>query len=433
MSSATGTILNDDATTLAIAATNAVQNEGNAGSTPFTFTVTRSGDVSAASTVNYAVTGTGANPADGADFTGGVLPSGVVSFAAGQASAVITINVAGDSVVEPNNDFTVTLSGASAGTITTATATGTILNDDTVLPPTAPTQTTSYTGTAGDDVIDLSASTLNNTVDLSQGGNDTFTGGSGNDTIAMGATFTAADRINGGAGNDTVQLAGNYATKFALASTSLTNVETLQFGSGFNYSFILNDGNIAAGGRLTIDATALGTINAATVNGAAELDGTLNFLGGSGNDSFTGGNGNDTFIGGVGADILSGRGGADTFIYRGAADSAFLTSGTAILTTAADTIVSFQPGIDVIDLSAFGFAGTTAASLVVNSTSGFSTTVTPGNTIFGSAGVALEYTSSGTARIFIDANHDGSLNAGDGMIQLFSVANNSIGASSFKF
>jgi hypothetical protein len=136
---ATGTILNDDTLPLpmlAIAATAASKAEGNSGSTPFTFTVTRTGDTSGVSTVGYAVTGSGASAADAADFTGGVLPTGTVTFAAGVTSQVITINVAGDTTVEPDEGFTVTLSNPVGATISTATATGTILNDDTLPPPT---------------------------------------------------------------------------------------------------------------------------------------------------------------------------------------------------------------------------------------------------------------------------------------------------------
>ena len=110
---ATGTILNDDAAalpTLAIAATDANKAEGNAGSTPFTFTVTRSGSTTGASSVQFAVTGSGANSANTIDFAGGVLPSGTVNFAAGETSQVITVNVNGDTAVEPSEGFTVTLS-----------------------------------------------------------------------------------------------------------------------------------------------------------------------------------------------------------------------------------------------------------------------------------------------------------------------------------
>jgi hypothetical protein len=59
-----------------------------------------------------------------------------VSFAAGETSKVITVDVQGDTTVELNENFTVTLSNATNGTtITTATATGTIENDDISVTP----------------------------------------------------------------------------------------------------------------------------------------------------------------------------------------------------------------------------------------------------------------------------------------------------------
>ena len=130
--SAIGTILNDDPTALAIKPLSASLAEGNSGSTPFTFTVTRSGVTTGASSAHWAVTGSGAAPANAADFTGGVLPSGTVSFAAGQTSKTITVNVAGDTTVEPNEQFAVKLSSPIGAVITTATATGRIMNDDTI-------------------------------------------------------------------------------------------------------------------------------------------------------------------------------------------------------------------------------------------------------------------------------------------------------------
>ncbi|WP_254053054.1 bluetail domain-containing putative surface protein [Microcystis sp. MC19] len=135
---ATGTIENDDVAvpTLAIAATSANQTEGNSGSKAFTFTVTRSVNTTGTNNVSWAVTGTGTNPANATDFVGGVLPSGTLSFAVGETSQVITVNVQGDTTVELNENFTVTLSNATNGaTITTATATGTIENDDISVTP----------------------------------------------------------------------------------------------------------------------------------------------------------------------------------------------------------------------------------------------------------------------------------------------------------
>ena len=121
--------------TLAIAATSANQTEGNSGSKAFTFTVTRAVNTTGSNNVNWAVTGSGSNPANATDFVGSVLPSGTVSFAAGETSKVITVNVQGDTTVEPDENFTVTLSNATNGaTITTATAIGTIQNDDAAVP-----------------------------------------------------------------------------------------------------------------------------------------------------------------------------------------------------------------------------------------------------------------------------------------------------------
>ena len=140
--------------TLSIAATNANQNEGNGGTTAFTFTVTRSGDSTAMISATWAVTGSGANPANAADFGGGVLPSGTVSFAAGDTTPkVITVNVAGDTVVEPDEGFTVTLSGASGATIASASAVGTILNDDVAVGPVVASVTDDFNGDGTSDIL----------------------------------------------------------------------------------------------------------------------------------------------------------------------------------------------------------------------------------------------------------------------------------------
>ncbi|EAR21903.1 Calx-beta domain-containing protein [Nitrococcus mobilis] len=123
---------------LALEAVNADQPEGNTGTTPFTFQVTRSGDLSAASTVAFAVTGTSADPAQADDFAGATLPSGVVNFAAGESEQIITVNVAGDTVVENDEGFTVSLSDPSDDTVIDAnnnTANGVIRNDDGEQPP----------------------------------------------------------------------------------------------------------------------------------------------------------------------------------------------------------------------------------------------------------------------------------------------------------
>ena len=127
------TIQNDDAkqtSSLAIAATAADKAEGDTGSTPFTFIVTRSGGSSGTATANWMVAGSGSNPASAGDFTGGVFPSGTISFSQGETSKVITVNVTGDSTTEADEGFSVTLSAPTGATITTAAAGAVIRNDD---------------------------------------------------------------------------------------------------------------------------------------------------------------------------------------------------------------------------------------------------------------------------------------------------------------
>jgi hypothetical protein len=127
---ASGTIRNDDAT-VSIAAESANLAEGNSGVTVFAFTLTLTGDSLVTHTVAYGVTGTGTNPAVAADFQGGALPSGVVTFAAGETSKTVLISVSGDAAVEPDETFIIGLSGPSAGlTVATGTALDIIRNDD---------------------------------------------------------------------------------------------------------------------------------------------------------------------------------------------------------------------------------------------------------------------------------------------------------------
>src|SRR5205085_2856613 len=84
-------------------------------------------------TVQWQVAFPDSNPNDatGSDFVGGSFPNGLVTFNPGDTSKIITVNVQGDTTVEPNEPFAVNLSAPSGGaTIGTGTALGTILNDD---------------------------------------------------------------------------------------------------------------------------------------------------------------------------------------------------------------------------------------------------------------------------------------------------------------
>lgn len=142
---ASGVILNDDidAPSLSITSVSMVKAEGNSAQTPFSFTISRDGNISRPGTVDWAVTGSGLNPADADDF-GGAFPSGTVSFAAGESLKTVTGSWSGDLDFELDESFTVTLSNASNGaTIDTATTSGLIQNDD-VQPPENPLLSFSY-------------------------------------------------------------------------------------------------------------------------------------------------------------------------------------------------------------------------------------------------------------------------------------------------
>lgn len=133
---ASGTILNDD-NQFAIRVVDSVLAEGNGGATTvFRFTVTRSGDTTSGASIDWSVAGSGAAPADGADFVGGVLPTGTLHFAAGETSKVLEIAVNGDDIGESDEQFTVQLSSSGGGSSVNplqGSARATIQSDDVAL------------------------------------------------------------------------------------------------------------------------------------------------------------------------------------------------------------------------------------------------------------------------------------------------------------
>jgi hypothetical protein len=118
-------------------------NEGNAGNTPFTFTVTLSAASATPVTVSY-TTADGSATTANSDY----MPAGgILTFLpGGPLSQTIAVSVVGDLTVEANETFTVTLSAPSGATLATAQGTGTIVNDDSGVPPAAEIPTLSEWG-----------------------------------------------------------------------------------------------------------------------------------------------------------------------------------------------------------------------------------------------------------------------------------------------
>ena len=106
---------------------NASVNEGNSGTHDLAFTIALSAASTAPVTVAYG-TANGTATA-GSDYT---AASGTLTFAPGETSKVVHVQVSGDTAVEANETLRFNLSAPSGATIADGTATGTIVNDDTL-------------------------------------------------------------------------------------------------------------------------------------------------------------------------------------------------------------------------------------------------------------------------------------------------------------
>jgi len=103
------------------------QNEGNSGLTPFHFTVNLSAPAGSPVTVRYSTSDGTATVADN-DYT---AASDSITIGTGLSSGTITVQVVGDTKVEGNETFGVTITGATNGVLgSPISANATILNDD---------------------------------------------------------------------------------------------------------------------------------------------------------------------------------------------------------------------------------------------------------------------------------------------------------------
>jgi serine protease len=122
---AIATIYNDDGPTLSV--NDASISEGNAGTKVLTFTVSLS--QAAAAPVTYNIATSNLTATAGSDYVAKSLAN--ESIPAGQTSKTFTVTINGDTAVESNETFRVTLSNISSNaTLFKYTGTGTITNDD---------------------------------------------------------------------------------------------------------------------------------------------------------------------------------------------------------------------------------------------------------------------------------------------------------------
>jgi Ca2+-binding RTX toxin-like protein len=283
IASATFTVADDDGFLVNVSAGSSVVAEGNGSPRTFTFTVSRVGDLSAAASVSWQVSGTGTAPANAADFIGDHLPSGTVSFAAGQALAKVSIQLKPDAFVERDEEFAITLTGP-AGTSFGMRSIVVVIRDDDVGTSAADT----LIGGSGNDTL------------LGLGGADSLVGAGGSDSLDGG---TGADTLAGGSAADTygVDNPGDRVVELAGAGSDTV--------------------------RTSLGAyTLAGEVEVLVFTGSGPFAGTGNAL----VNRITGGAQADTLDGGAGADVLTGGAGNDSYVLESPGDRAIEASNGGI-------------------------------------------------------------------------------------------------------
>lgn len=272
--------------------------------------------------VGEADAGRGFQAMTAADFAGGVLPSGTISFAPGQTQAFFTVTIAGDTLHEATPEqarFQVnsTLPGGTTAVL------GTLVIED------LDTDLGWRNGTPANNRIDggNGADSINGLggndslvglagadVLLGQDGDDVLDGGLDGDWLVGG---DGSDRLRGGAGQDSLEGGAGNDALYGEADD-----DALSGGQGRD---ILRGGL----GQDTIDGGDDGDL----ISGD---DGNDSIVGGSGIDTLSGGNGADTMEGGDGNDFLYGdadddqiSGGAGVDSIQGGAGHDWLSGGSS--------------------------------------------------------------------------------------------------------
>ncbi|REJ52268.1 MAG: subtilase [Microcystis aeruginosa DA14] len=287
-----------------------------AGSESSVFTLTRTGDLSSALTVNYTLAGT-ATP--GVDYTN--PGAGKATFAAGFSKATITLPTKDDLLSDPSETIITTITAPTGYTISGPdNATATILDND------GNSGNNNLVGTGFADAL------------AGVGGNDTLSGLGGNDTL------------DGGAGNDTYL----FDTDLVLGSDLLidaSGIDTLNFAATTTKTINLNLGSIAAqnvtAGNLTL-----------TLANATAFE---NVIGGSLNDNIIGNTLANSLNGGAGNDTLNGGANNDTYLFD------------------TDLVLGSDLLIDASGIDTLNFAATTTKTINLNLGSIAAQTVTAGN------------------------------------------------------
>ena len=230
---ASGTIVNDDAQ---ITVSDTTVTEGNSGFSTLAFTVKLSAAASGPVTVAYATSNGTARA--GQDY---VAQTGTLTFAAGETSKVVNVQVTGDTAIEGNETVRLSLSSPVGAAIKDGLGIGTIVNDDTTaLPSLSISDASSAEGSAAAP------------------GYTTF-------TVSLSSAATGPVSVNFATADGTAVAGSDYVAKsgtltFAAGETQKT-IQVATIGDAASetnesFSLVLS----GASGATIADATGIGTI-----------------------------------------------------------------------------------------------------------------------------------------------------------------------------
>ena len=167
-------------------------------------------------------------------------------------------------------------------------------------------------------------------------GTEDLTGGQKDDSFLFGeGRFGPNDKVDGQGGTlDSVGLQGDYSAGLTFGADQLIDIEVLALlsntdtrfggaGSGtpYSYDLTMNDGNVAAGQSMIVNANQLASDEVLKFDGSAETDGSFQVYSGNGNDMIETSQNGDIISGRGGADMKTGNAGNDTFLYTNLSDS----------------------------------------------------------------------------------------------------------------
>ncbi len=232
--SAEATILNDDSAP-AIGVTGGTFAEGNVSGTQNVFTLTLSEAVSVPVSV-HVQTANGSATA-GQDYT--ALPDTIITFAPGEMSKPVSIEIIGDTAVEGDESFTLLLSQPENGTIGTGQADATIQNDD--IPGDVTLSIADATGSEASGFVRF-------TVSLSSASDQAIT-----------ITYTTGTSGSATSGSDYTAASGQLTFAAGETSKPLTITVTQDTARETNETFFLTLSDLSGDATLA-DGEAMGTI-----------------------------------------------------------------------------------------------------------------------------------------------------------------------------